>query len=150
MALCLMAMLLPVAGAASDWCEDDPAITIPMSRVWGPGQDVVVHVTNYANGDHLADLRSMYDPTTGLVRPSYIAVDDVRVSPRGDAADVEIHVLIPNLKSSAPDFRVRSVVSQSVAVAGSNTTQPVGVLATAQGRSNQVMRLHFRLTKAQA
>jgi hypothetical protein len=32
----------------------------------------------------------------------------------------------------------------------SNTPQPVGVLATAQGRSNQILRLHFRLTKAQA
>jgi hypothetical protein len=53
--LCLLAVYVPVAGASSEWCEDDPALVVKTLT----GTKVTLHVTTYGqlSGNSNKDLK---------------------------------------------------------------------------------------------
>lgn len=118
--LLLLAPGAPPAAASDEWCESDPAVAIRTPA----GAVVVVYVTNGALG-------AEHRPALARTRIDYAAA----VAPGGAGTLVDLEVMVPD---DGGRFATRSVVSTGPLKTGA-------VLATAEGRSGQPMRLWFVL-----
>lgn len=126
MALLCLGALVPVASADYEWeCDTDPTVVISTPG----GNTVVVHVTDSAQDSvHLAALRA-------------VAISYTTQAVTGQpATDVEIQVTVPDDQYET-NFPVRSVASTQPFRAGT-------VLASADGKSGQTLKLRFRLDVA--
>ena len=115
-ALILMATAAPVAFAGDDWCSDDPTLAIKTPG----GNNVVVHVTNYALGtQHLPSLKA-----------AAVTYDASSVQ-GGLATEVTVTVLVPD-DSLDSGYAIRSVVSDGPAA------NPGTIYDDGAGRSGKV------------
>ncbi len=121
-AVLLLAMLVPTAGAMGQWCEEDPLVVIQTPG----GSQVPLYVTNGALGEeHLpAVLLAAIDYTT-------------QSTDGGQATVVKLWVTIPDDVFDG-HFETRSTVSDGPAKTGT-------IYAQAQGFSGQTMWMEFKL-----